>query len=87
MLDVSKKAITMKNKSKGETYSVPHGLVIWSTGVGSRPLVRDFMEQIGQVSELSILPYLRYAHIGDHSTSQKRIIIFQLLIASLNFVG
>lgn len=36
-------------KSKGEVCSVPHGLVVWSTGVGTRPVVRDFMEQIGQV--------------------------------------
>lgn len=39
----------MKRKSNGEVYSLPHGLVVWSTGVGTRPVVKDFMEQIGQV--------------------------------------
>ena len=37
-------------KSNGEDISMPHGMVVWSTGVGSRPVVKDFMEQIGQVS-------------------------------------
>jgi NADH:ubiquinone reductase (non-electrogenic) len=39
----------MKLKAKGEVCSIPHGLVVWSTGVGTRPVVKDFMEQIGQV--------------------------------------
>lgn len=39
----------MNVKSKGDVYSVPYGMVVWSTGVGTRPVVRDFMEQIGQV--------------------------------------
>lgn len=46
---MSEKEITMKLKSNGQVYSMPHGLVVWSTGVGTRPVVRDFMEQIGQV--------------------------------------
>lgn len=39
----------MKMKSTGNMFSVPHGMVLWSTGVGSRAVVKDFMEQIGQV--------------------------------------
>ncbi|KAJ7948251.1 External alternative NAD(P)H-ubiquinone oxidoreductase B1 mitochondrial [Quillaja saponaria] len=38
----------MKIKSKVEVSSIPHVLVVWSTGVGTRPVMRDFMEQIGQ---------------------------------------
>ncbi|XVF44453.1 hypothetical protein PTKIN_Ptkin02bG0122000 [Pterospermum kingtungense] len=45
---VSDKEITMKRKSKGEICSIPHGLVVWSTGVETRPVVKDFMGQIGQ---------------------------------------
>ncbi|XP_020964460.1 external alternative NAD(P)H-ubiquinone oxidoreductase B1, mitochondrial isoform X1 [Arachis ipaensis] len=48
VISVDDKNITMKAKSTGEIYSVPHGLVIWSTGIATRPVVRDFMEQIGQ---------------------------------------
>lgn len=43
----------MKMKSSGEDFSVPHGMVLWSTGVGARPVVKNFMEQIGQVVILS----------------------------------
>lgn len=39
----------MKIKSTGAVCSIPHGLVLWSTGVGTRPAIKDFMEQIGQV--------------------------------------
>ncbi|XP_031378670.1 external alternative NAD(P)H-ubiquinone oxidoreductase B1, mitochondrial-like isoform X1 [Punica granatum] len=83
VLDVSEKAITMKNKAKGETSSVPHGLVVWSTGVGPRPLVRDFMEQIGQRKQriLATDEWLRvkgcenvYA-LGDCATIDQRKIM------------
>lgn len=49
VVNVSDKEITMKIKSTGEVCSVPHGLVLWSTGLGTRPVIKDFMEQIGQV--------------------------------------
>lgn len=42
-------------KSKEEVSSMPHGLVIWSTGVGTRPVVKDLMEQIGQVCYISLM--------------------------------
>ncbi|XP_050205755.1 external alternative NAD(P)H-ubiquinone oxidoreductase B1, mitochondrial-like [Mercurialis annua] len=48
VVGISDKDITMKVKAKGEICSIPHGLVVWSTGVSTRPVVRDFMEQIGQ---------------------------------------
>uniref|UniRef100_A0A803QK70 NADH:ubiquinone reductase (non-electrogenic) n=1 Tax=Cannabis sativa TaxID=3483 RepID=A0A803QK70_CANSA len=47
---VSEKEITMKSKTNGQVYSIPHGLVVWSTGVGTRPVVKDFMDQIGQAN-------------------------------------
>lgn len=49
VVSVSDKEIKVKVKSKGEVCFVPHGMVVWSTGVGTRPVVRDFMEQVGQV--------------------------------------
>ncbi|XP_027339746.1 external alternative NAD(P)H-ubiquinone oxidoreductase B1, mitochondrial-like [Abrus precatorius] len=48
VVSVNDKDITMKVKSTGEVCSVPHGLVVWSTGIATRPVIRDFMEQIGQ---------------------------------------
>lgn len=49
VVNVNDKEITVKIKSTGELHAVPHGLVVWSTGIATRPVVRDFMEQIGQV--------------------------------------
>ncbi|KAL3647147.1 External alternative NAD(P)H-ubiquinone oxidoreductase B1, mitochondrial [Castilleja foliolosa] len=48
VLSVSDRMINMKRKSNEQNISMPHGLVVWSTGVGTRPVVKDFMEQIGQ---------------------------------------
>ncbi|KAK8564064.1 hypothetical protein V6N13_005725 [Hibiscus sabdariffa] len=50
VISLSDKEITMKIKSTGEICSVPHGLVVWSTGVQTRPVVKDFMAQIGQAN-------------------------------------
>ncbi|XP_071907051.1 external alternative NAD(P)H-ubiquinone oxidoreductase B1, mitochondrial isoform X2 [Coffea arabica] len=50
VVSVSDRIVNMKMKSNGEDISMPHGMVVWSTGVGSRPVVKDFMEQIGQGS-------------------------------------
>ncbi|KAM1112618.1 hypothetical protein EV1_045098 [Malus domestica] len=82
VVSVSDKEITMKVKSKGEVCSIPHGLVVWSTGIGTRPVVRDFMQQIGQADKRVLVTdeWLRvkgcedvYA-IGDcASISQRKI--------------
>ncbi|KAI7740966.1 hypothetical protein M8C21_006877 [Ambrosia artemisiifolia] len=48
VLGVSNKEVSVKIKSTGENVSVPHGMVVWSTGVSTRPVVKDFMDQIGQ---------------------------------------
>jgi NADH dehydrogenase FAD-containing subunit len=49
VLSVDDKEITMKAKSTGVVSSLPHGLIIWSTGISTLPVIRDFMEEIGQV--------------------------------------
>jgi len=56
VVGVSNDAISMKVKSTGELCRIPYGMVVWSTGVGTRPVIQDFMEQIGQV--LSVKFYL-----------------------------
>lgn len=45
---VTDKAISLKERSTGETINLPYGMVVWSTGIGTRPVITDFMKQIGQ---------------------------------------
>ncbi|MCO5590971.1 hypothetical protein L7F22_044947 [Adiantum nelumboides] len=49
VLEVQENAIVMKDKSTGERIEVPYGMVVWSTGLGTRSLIGEFMKQIGQV--------------------------------------
>ncbi|KAK9677971.1 hypothetical protein RND81_11G179600 [Saponaria officinalis] len=48
VISVSDETINVKVKATGESCAIPYGMVLWSTGVGTRPVVKDFMEQIGQ---------------------------------------
>ncbi|XWS68581.1 hypothetical protein CRYUN_Cryun04dG0102600 [Craigia yunnanensis] len=83
VISVSDEEITMKLKSKGEICSIPHGLVVWSTGVETRPVVKDCMGQIGQANRrvLATDEWLRvkgcegvYA-LGDCATINQRKIM------------
>ncbi|KAK3120996.1 hypothetical protein QOZ80_8BG0644490 [Eleusine coracana subsp. coracana] len=47
VVKVSKDAITMQNPAVGDI-SVPYGMSVWSTGIGTRPFIVEFMKQIGQ---------------------------------------
>lgn len=49
VVKVSDKEISTKEIKNGEISSVPYGMVVWSTGIGTRPVIMDFMKQIGQV--------------------------------------
>lgn len=49
VVEVSGKEISTKERGNGKITSVPYGMVVWSTGIGTRPIVMDFMKQIGQV--------------------------------------
>jgi NADH:ubiquinone reductase (non-electrogenic) len=49
VLKVSDDFITVKNKSTGGEILVPYGMAIWSAGIGTRPVITDFMNQVGQV--------------------------------------
>ncbi|KAK6142509.1 hypothetical protein DH2020_022857 [Rehmannia glutinosa] len=83
VMSVSDRLINMRTKCTGEDISIPHGMVVWSTGVGTRPVVKDFMEQIGQGNRrvLATDEWLRvkgceevYA-LGDCATvDQKKIV-------------
>jgi len=51
VIKVSDDLITVKSKSAGNEVSVPYGMAVWSAGIGTRPVIMDFMQQIGQVVE------------------------------------
>ncbi|KAJ6853381.1 external alternative NAD(P)H-ubiquinone oxidoreductase B3, mitochondrial-like [Iris pallida] len=79
VIKVSNKDITMTNKSTGEV-SVPYGMAVWSTGIGTRPVMIDLMKQIGQANRrvLATDEWLRvqgcdgvYA-LGDCATISQR---------------
>ncbi|KAM7262615.1 hypothetical protein ACFE04_000298 [Oxalis oulophora] len=38
----------------GEITSFPYGMVVWSTGIGTRPVIMDFMKQIGQTNRRAL---------------------------------
>ncbi|XP_061336808.1 external alternative NAD(P)H-ubiquinone oxidoreductase B1, mitochondrial-like isoform X2 [Gastrolobium bilobum] len=87
VVNVGDKEITVKVKSTGEDCSVPHGLIVWSTGISTIPVIRDFMEEIGQAKRhvLATDEWLRvkgckdvYA-IGDCSTINQRKIMDDIL--------
>ncbi|XP_074272136.1 external alternative NAD(P)H-ubiquinone oxidoreductase B2, mitochondrial [Silene latifolia] len=37
-------------KNGGEVTSFPYGMMVWSTGIGTRPVIRDFMSKVGQAN-------------------------------------
>lgn len=49
VVKVSANEISAKERSTGEVVSIPHGMVVWSTGIGPRPEILEFMKQLGQV--------------------------------------
>ncbi|ONK74627.1 uncharacterized protein A4U43_C03F8440 [Asparagus officinalis] len=82
VVKVSDKAITMTNPSTGEI-SVPYGMAVWSTGIGTRPIILDLMKEIGQAGRrvLATDEWLRvlgsddvYA-LGDCATINQRKVL------------
>ncbi|KAK9267642.1 hypothetical protein L1049_010073 [Liquidambar formosana] len=80
VVKVSDKEISTKERSSGEIFSVPYGMVVWSTGIATRPVIMDFMKQIGQTNRrvLATDEWLRveglknvYA-LGDCATINQR---------------
>ncbi|PSS24693.1 External alternative NAD(P)H-ubiquinone oxidoreductase [Actinidia chinensis var. chinensis] len=79
VVKVSDKEISTKERS-GEMSSMPYGMVVWSTGIATRPVIMDFMKQIGQTNRrvLATDEWLRvegcdsvYA-LGDCATINQR---------------
>ncbi|OMO96416.1 hypothetical protein CCACVL1_04966, partial [Corchorus capsularis] len=77
---VSEKDVSTKDRVTGNSSTIPYGLVVWSTGIAPRPVVLDFMKQIGQGSRrvLATDEWLRvegcdsvYA-LGDCATINQR---------------
>ena len=54
VVKVTDKEISTKERATGEFVSVPYGMVVWSTGIGPRPQVVDFMKQIGQTNRRAL---------------------------------
>lgn len=48
---VGPESIKMQKSAVGEV-QLPYGMAVWSTGIGTRPLISEFMKQIGQVNLL-----------------------------------
>ena len=49
VVKVSDSEISTKEIKNGQISSIPYGMVVWSTGIGTRPVIMEFMKQIGQV--------------------------------------
>uniref|UniRef100_A0A0D9WF80 NADH:ubiquinone reductase (non-electrogenic) n=1 Tax=Leersia perrieri TaxID=77586 RepID=A0A0D9WF80_9ORYZ len=88
VVKVTDKAITMTNSATGEI-AVPYGMAVWSTGIGTRPIIMDFMKQVGQANRrvLATDEWLRvhgcddvYA-LGDCATiTQRKVMGFHDLL-------
>ncbi|KAL3519637.1 hypothetical protein ACH5RR_017786 [Cinchona calisaya] len=48
VVNISDKEISTKEIKTGQMSSLPYGMIVWSTGIGTRPVIMDFMKQIGQ---------------------------------------
>ncbi|XP_008800394.2 external alternative NAD(P)H-ubiquinone oxidoreductase B2, mitochondrial-like [Phoenix dactylifera] len=79
VVKVTDKAITMTNAATGEI-NVPYGMAVWSTGIGTRPVILDFMKQVGQANRrvLATDEWLRVCNcdgiyaLGDCATISQR---------------
>ncbi|XP_073124986.1 external alternative NAD(P)H-ubiquinone oxidoreductase B4, mitochondrial-like isoform X2 [Henckelia pumila] len=48
VMKVTETEICTKERATGQSVLIPYGMVVWSTGIGTRPVIMDFMKQIGQ---------------------------------------
>ncbi|KAJ9690291.1 hypothetical protein PVL29_012776 [Vitis rotundifolia] len=54
VVKVSDKEISTKERGNGNITSIPYGMAVWSTGIGTRPVIMDFMKQIGQTNRRAL---------------------------------
>ncbi|XP_023735006.1 external alternative NAD(P)H-ubiquinone oxidoreductase B2, mitochondrial [Lactuca sativa] len=80
VVKVTDKEISTKEIKTGKISTIPYGMAVWSTGIATRPVVMDFMKQIGQANRrvLATDEWLRvegtnsiYA-LGDCATINQR---------------
>ncbi|XP_047336428.1 external alternative NAD(P)H-ubiquinone oxidoreductase B2, mitochondrial-like [Impatiens glandulifera] len=80
---VTNKEITTKERATGEINSTKYGMIVWSTGIGTRPVITNFMKEIGQGNRrvLATDEWLRvegmenvYA-VGDCATINQRSVM------------
>ncbi|KAL2475458.1 External alternative NAD(P)H-ubiquinone oxidoreductase B2 [Abeliophyllum distichum] len=84
VVKVSDKEISTKEvKNGGNVSSMPYGMAVWSTGIGTRPVIMDFMKHIGQTNRRALASdeWLRvegcdsvYA-LGDCATINQRKVV------------
>ncbi|XP_019175242.1 PREDICTED: external alternative NAD(P)H-ubiquinone oxidoreductase B2, mitochondrial-like [Ipomoea nil] len=88
VVKVSDKEISTKDVKSGDITSTPYGMVVWSTGIGTRPVVTNFMKEIGQGQRrvLATDEWLRvegsdtvYA-IGDTATINQRKVMEDIAV-------
>lgn len=78
VIKVSDKHISTKEIKTGQTVSIPYGMVLWSTGIATRPVIMDFMKQIGQVCFLTTIYISMFPY-----TSQQCVIGYSIRIKFL----
>ncbi|KAK9133750.1 hypothetical protein Scep_013278 [Stephania cephalantha] len=87
VFEVNDEAISIKDRSSGAVSSIPYGMIVWSTGIGTRPVIMDFMHQISQTNRrvLATDEWLRvdgcdnvYA-IGDCATINQRKVMEDIM--------
>ncbi|XP_040863127.1 external alternative NAD(P)H-ubiquinone oxidoreductase B2, mitochondrial [Glycine max] len=88
VVKVGENEITAKERASGQVVSIPHGMVVWSTGIGARPEVVEFMKQLGQVNRRALVTdeWLRvegsdniYA-LGDCATINQRRVMEDIAV-------
>ncbi|CAL5211845.1 unnamed protein product [Lathyrus oleraceus] len=88
VVKVGEKEISSKERGSGEVATLPHGMVVWSTGIGARPEVVDFMKQLGQINRRALVTdeWLRvegcdniYA-LGDCATINQRKVMEDIAV-------
>ncbi|WCJ26928.1 External alternative NAD(P)H-ubiquinone oxidoreductase B2 mitochondrial [Euphorbia peplus] len=80
VVNVAEKEITTKARGNGEVTNIPYGMAVWSTGIGTRPVIKDFMKEIGQQNRralatdewLRVEGYNNIYALGDCATINQR---------------
>jgi NADH:ubiquinone reductase (non-electrogenic) len=83
VLEVTDEYIKFKAKDTGKMVDVPYGMIVWSTGISTRPVIADFMKQIGQEKRrvLATDEWLRVKNcdgvyaLGDCASIEQRKIV------------